>query len=201
MRFAYATILISFAALSPAAPEPKHLMKEPVYFHPTKVGTKWVYCHGKDTVATKTVIESRRRDGGRVVTIESDFGNQTKVKSQYYVTGTAIFLVASGDARYSPPSPLFHTTRGDSWTWSSKVQYGDGGGPMLNRHCTVRSSGVLEVAAGSFEATRIDSKNVEDGAGGLVHSSWYAEGIGEVKFGMPDFGHFIELKSFTPGRE
>ena len=58
------------AAASVAAPVPEHLMKQPVYYFPTKIGTKLVYAEpGSETERTLVVTAVSERAGAKVVSV------------------------------------------------------------------------------------------------------------------------------------
>jgi hypothetical protein len=182
-------ILIPFVcvpALAPAAPAPPAADK-PVYYFPTRVGTKWVYERSKEGEESRTfgkvVTESEEKDGRFLVTVKGDL-KENPWASQYAVSKDGVFMVAhkfNNDDPYKmwdPPECLLKLPHKDGNTWETETD------KLFRRKHVAKKIETIKVPAGTFEAIRVE-------AGGVT--SWYAPEIGLVK--QYD-GTFLELKSF-----
>jgi hypothetical protein len=214
-------VLVGVAVLgaAPAAPVPKE-GAAPLYF-PTEVGTKWVKRYGggggahSDTTYTVTAVEDK--DGAKVVTVSEaytvDWSRIIKVVGQegpdvefierpdarYRVSADGVFVLANYDFekkrlvdRKEPGCVLRLPAKpGD------REQGKDGGYKWTS---TVGKPERVEVAAGTFEAIRVDLESTQDEKGLPRRTFWHAPGIGVVKSVVGDKVG-VELISFTPAKK
>lgn len=178
-------ILIPFVcgpALVPAAPVPPGADK-PVYYFPTRVGTKWVYDKTGGEGFGKVVTESEEKDGRFLVTVKGDV-KENPWASQYAVSKDGVFKVAhklNNDdpfEKYDPPSCLLKLPHKDGNTWETETD------KLFRRKSVAKKVETVKVPAGTFEAIRVEGGGV---------TTWYAPEVGLVK--QYD-GTFLELKSF-----
>ena len=196
MRRLFSALLVPtvVAALAPAAPVPKHLMREqgPAYYYPTTVGAKWVYedTAGGDYVVVVTKVEDRK--GTKVVTAERETGEQRVPEEVMEVSATGFVRTHCWDGALDPPLPILNVPFkvGDSWAFRF-----DGGGGTK----TIGAIETIKVPAGTFEAVRVDTDFTRANQRRLTHW-WYAPGVGLVKMTEDDRIVWL-LKSFTPGKE
>lgn len=181
-----------FALGAPAAPVPKHLMKNgPTYYFPTTVGSKWVYENsGEDWVYVVTKVEERK--GTKVVTVEREVGEQRAPEEIMEVSATGFFRThQSGEALGAPLEILKVPFKvGDSWTFRFEGTDGTK---------TIGAIETIKVPAGTFEAVRVDTDHTR---GNQRHQSrwWYAPGTGLLKMNDGGNDQWV-LKSFAPGTE
>lgn len=203
--FAVALLPVAFAALAPAAPVPKHLMKGPVYYYPTTPGAKWVY-HGGGQDFTLVVSKVEDRKGAKVVSVDLVDGNQRRPYEVVDVSPAGLVRTVVFFGKPDPPDVLLKApfNTGDSWPFDHA-----GGSADLPRITGTRDiAGVEKVAvlAGTFEAVRVDMcfPAVPGGKAKAARSkvsAWYAPNVGQVKWTGADGKTVWELKSFTPGKE
>ena len=202
-----------------AAPAPKG-GDAPLYF-PTEVGTKWVMRHPwkpagySDTTYTVTAVEEK--DGAKLVTVSEsytvDWSGIIKVVGQegpdveaidrpdarYRVSAHGVFVLANYDFekkqlvdRKEPRCVLRLPAKpGD------REQGKDGGYKWTS---TVGKPERVKVAAGTFEAIRVDFESTQDEKGLPHRTFWHAPGIGVVKSVAGDKVG-VELISFTPAKK
>ena len=83
------------AAVALAAPVPHHLMKPPVYYFPTKVGTKLEYKDDSSGERTLVVTHVADRGGAKVVTLGRELRDgSTAHHATMAVTGTGLYRTA-----------------------------------------------------------------------------------------------------------
>jgi hypothetical protein len=183
-----------------AAPVPKHLMKAPPVYFPTRVGAKWVYLRsGQEETHAVTKVEAK--EGEMVVTVEREQGGKTTPYWVVAVRSDGLFLVAESGEAYDPPWCLLKcpVEVGKSWDGNSEREDYI---TLVGRR-TVAAAEKLKVPAGEFEALRITSERVTSETGDArVRSSttyWYAPHVGVVQIDR-DPPHLV-LKAFVPGKE
>jgi hypothetical protein len=191
-----------------AAPVPKHLMKEPVYYHPTEAGSKWVYRYysaedevGRDVIEVVTaMIEPKGGEKGvRVAELGSVFdgkeqgsGCYTAISSKGLVEG---YVAAGGN--FVPRAESLRVSATPGTSWENTVGTGQTG--RTEKH-TFRGEETIEVPAGKFRALRVDTEFTYNAGGRRVWRRWYAPGVGMVKLEDSN-GPRKVLKEFTPGKK
>jgi hypothetical protein len=184
--------------LTPAAPVPKHLMKEPVYYYPTTVGAKWAY----EDDLVRVVSKVEERDGIKVVTVERGDGDQRTPYEVVEVSATGLVRTECSVGKLNPPYVLLKAPFkiGDSWTFDSP------GSPSIAASqgtCVIASVEQIKVPAGTFEAVRVDvdyTINIGNEWRPEKIRSWYAPNVGLVKM-TNEKGEIVWLlKSFSSGK-
>jgi hypothetical protein len=182
--------LVSFVS---AAPVPKHLMpRDPPLTFPTTVGTKWVYelPGGREQTIVISAVKEEK-DGSRVVTMEYlEDGKRTPYQVRR-VSTRGIFVLVDGTQKYEEPLCIVRLPHREGQTWAASLRSaGNTDGPKGQR------------VAGPFEQVRVPAGNFSAACikwelnGGQTGTNWYVNGIGLVKG-----TNYMELKSFTPGKE
>jgi hypothetical protein len=185
--------LVALGSFGLAAPVPKHLMpRDPPLIFPTTVGTKWVYELPGGREQTIVISEVKEeQDGSRVVTMEYvEDGKKTPYQIRRIST-RGIFVLSDGTRNYEEPLCIVKLPHQEGQTWSTELRFE--GTPDGSKG--QRAAGPFErvrVPAGDFSAARI-TWELDAGQKG---TNWYANGIGLVKG-----SNFMELKSFSPGKE
>ena len=182
-----------FATLAPAAPVPKHLLKnqEPVYYYPTTVGAKWVYDEpGGDRVLV--VSEVKDRKGAKVVTVVEENVNGPFVREVIAVSEVGLARLSMGSATFDAPQAMLQSPFRVGTTWQVKA-------PAVDGAKTIAAVERIKIPAGTFEAVRVDANTSFGGAAPLIYSTWYAPGVGLLKITEGNKVHLL-LKSFTPGK-
>jgi hypothetical protein len=184
-----------FIALAPAAPVPKHLMKEPpVYFCLRKGVLEYKWDIGEVGAAfpyTQHVKEIEElKDGSKIVTVEA-----RQAVHKYNVSSRGIVEFEQNGTTFKSPLVLLQlpARAGDSWTNTYTI------GPTKFKEVrTFRGSERVEVPAGTFDALRVD---VTETSGGLTtfRTIWYAPHVGVVRSEYSGNPHI--LRSFTPAKE
>jgi hypothetical protein len=185
-------------ALSLAAPVPK--AKEVELYFPTKEGAKRVLERKFGTTRvdiTETVTAVESKDGRYTVSVDRVYGRHT-ASTVYQVSGEGICRVELG-GKGSEATPLLRlpAKAGDTWEvkWPNEC-------PPARSTYTVGKVETVEVAAGKFNAVRVDCE-IDFGNGQTQKSAeWFAPGIGVVKSESQLSGRPItqELKEFTPAK-
>jgi hypothetical protein len=194
MRGCVAVCLIALVTSATAAPVPKELKKQKVYF-PTAVGTKWEYASedGSDR-QTREVQDATEKDGVRTVTIlwKATGTNQTwELKED----STGLYRTKMGSATIDPPHLLLKpkVTEGDEWE-GKYVQNG-----IEERYKrVVGKAEKVTTPAGEFEAIPVLQTNPDDPDDEAT--VWYAEGIGMVKLHQKHSSPLV-LKKVTLGKK
>jgi hypothetical protein len=180
-------------ALAPAAPVPKHLfVKKPAYYFPTAPGTTWVYDDGtSEETHMITKVESVQE--GEQITVENVHPQGRTPYGILIVSADRVLQSHYQGKKLDKPLLWLKTPPrpGDAWTWTFIAgQVGTDTVDKLER---------LEVPAGTFEATKVDSV-YGIGAANQNSSHWYAEGVGLVQSSFAGGGKKV-LKSFTLGKD
>jgi hypothetical protein len=185
--------LVALVSFVPAAPVPTHLMpRDPPLAFPTTVGTKWVYelpSGGEQTIVISEVKEEK--DGSKVVTMEYVEGGKRTPYQVRRVSNQGIFVLVDGVQKYEEPLCIVRLPHREGETWETNLRHVGN----MDERSGRRVAGPFEqvrVRAGEFSAARI-AWELNDGQTG---TNWYVNGIGLVKG-----TNFMELKSFTPGKE
>jgi hypothetical protein len=180
-----------FAAVAPAAPVPKHLMKDPVYYFPLRVGTKWVYTdpEGEETLVISGIEVV---DGSRIVTVERQGNGKAVVWEKMAVSARGLSRVEGLGGKLDPPLEMLRTPAVVGNKWEFKTTGVDGTD-------SIGAIEQLKVPAGTFEAVRVDAVYSLGGSEQKT-TFWYARNVGLVKMDY-NGGKERVLKSFTPGKE
>jgi hypothetical protein len=169
----------------PSAPD-----TEPKPFHPTAVGTKWVYQN--DDREQTVVLETVEKQGTRTVVtlVEHLKGDETHPYETMAIAGNGLFRVDVIGLKGKQPMCLLQLPpkAGDKW----EIPLADKPlGPM-----TVSTIALEEVTvpAGTYKAWRVEANF----PGKPIGTCWFAPGVGLVKSTWS--GGKQELRSFSPGK-
>jgi hypothetical protein len=209
-------IFLGFAILAPvvfttiafAAPVPKQA-NQPILYHPTQVGTKWVYTFGTEdeTHAITDTVETV--DGTVVNVVDVDDLGVGLPWHKLLVSGTGITRIEMFGTKLDPPDTLVRTPgkRGDTWEINATGKR-DGLDPLRLRkdgNITVIGKRKVEMAeerinvpAGAFTAIRVEADLAWNG-NPRQSTAWYAPGVGLVKLVSGNIEKV--LKSFTLGKQ
>ena len=195
MRRFLAVLLVPVVvvALAPAAPVPKHLMKNrgPAYYYPTTVGAKWVYDdNGRDHVLVISKVEDRK--AAKVVTVEHDDGKRRTVDEVMEVSEGGLARLACGGEPFGVPLVMLKGPFRAGTTWENKTAGIEGTD-------TIGAVETIKVPAGTFEAVRVDAEYTLANQP-MSYTAWYAPNVGLLKMTEGDKVLWL-LKSFTPGKE
>jgi hypothetical protein len=187
-----------FAALAPAAPVPKHLMKDrPTYYFPITVGTKWEYACGIVLIVSKV----EERDGTKVVTVERVNGNKRTLDEVVEVSTGGLIRTELPMGKFERPYVLLKTPFQVGDTWMCDTAGLGAGVPASKSIHTVAGTEQVEVPAGTFETVRVDIESPPGAAAKKPKlSAWYAPNVGLVKMSEGKLDIWA-LKSFTPGKQ
>jgi hypothetical protein len=188
-------LLLVVVGTSPAAPIPEGAGR-PAFYHPTAVGTRWVY-HRKRVIGSEddteviTAVKWLGQEAFVSVAVESD-GRVIPLRT-VRVSADGVFTVARSDgSKVDPPRPWLKAPLRSGATW--ELADAD-----IQMRSTVRGREEVEVPAGKYQAMRVDS-TVRLKGEVIRMTEWYAPGVGEVKQVID--GQSTEvLKSFTPGKD
>jgi hypothetical protein len=202
---AFLGAVVTVACPAAGAPIPEGV-RGPVFYHATRVGDRMTYqLPQSEVVYVVTAVEAK--GGTRVVTIGEAAGAgkvelERKVEVSprgVYILGVGLQGVQVGTERwadYSPPRCLLKlpAAPGEKWRWEDAPGLAQ---PML---VTGRPE-VVKVPAGEFEAVTVDFTLTPFGGDPVRVRSWYALGVGEVKWASADGKVVCVLKSFTAGKD
>jgi hypothetical protein len=190
------------ATTAPAAPVPKHLMKGPVYYHPTMVGTKWVYQSGDiESVSFISKVETIR--GTKRVTIDYDSDWERPASQIVEVSETGMIAARAKWEKNGPRYVMLNAPFEVRNCWKVK-QLSQPSEPEKRETEFIREIVGFErvkVPAGTFEAIVVEEYfwvgelRVPEGS-----KTWYAPNVGVVQVTRDDKIVCV-LKSFTPGKE
>jgi hypothetical protein len=177
-----------FPLLAPAAPVPKHLMKDrPPNYYPTTVGATWVYTFaGREE--TRFISKVEEVNGAKLVTVEQERGVWEKMS----VSANGLARVQIFATALDPPLIMLQAPFRVGHSWEDKTA-----GILGTK--TISAIEQVKVPAGTFEAVRVDAAYTLVGMKNN-DSFWYAPGVGLVKM-VYGGGQECVLKSFTPGKE
>jgi hypothetical protein len=187
-------VLAFVAVVAPAAPVPKHLMKNqgPVYYYPTALGAKWVYNEPDgDHVLVVSKVEDRK--GTKVVTVEHENGKQRVVDQVMEVSEAGLTRLSCGGEPFDVPLVMLEAPFRIGTTWENKTSGAQG-------TSTIVGVETIKVPAGTFEAVRVDMEQNRAGRLQGTLQAWYAPGVGLLKMTENDKVIWL-LKSFTSGKE
>ena len=185
-------MLAMLLAASLAAPVPK--AKEVELFYPTTVGTKRVVETKKGNKTfefTETVDKADEKDGVHTVAVKLD-----KEVLTYLVSSKGISCHIPPCDEPMPELKL-GVKEGETWEHETKLK----GTVVRKTTCTLGKREEVTVAAGKFQAVRVESEATVNGSVSRW-TSWYAPGVGLVKMesGVGNTRVSQELKEFTPGK-
>ena len=164
-------------------------------YFPLTSGSTWTYRKSDQVVVTKEVTSDGR--------VKTNVGSEPPKYSTYTIANNSIVLTletVSGvinanmvdfTSKYDVSSVgllVFpsNTTVGNAETSNYTLQVGiDGGGTPVAKTATLTVVGTetVQVAAGSFNAIKIQEANIVDSVASSPAYSWYAAGVGLVKNG------------------
>jgi hypothetical protein len=203
---AFAAFLVLAAGVSPAAPIPEEA-RDPVLYHPTRVGDRMTYQLPQgEVVHVVTAVEAK--GDALVVTVGGAVfpgGVAREWKVEVSTRGVSLLGVdlpgaQVGTERWAevaPPRCLLKlpSVPGESWRW------GGTHGPVQSTVLTAGRPEVVKIPAGVFAAVTVDSTYTPFAFQGSIRGRyWYAPGVGEVKRASADGEVESVLKSFTPGK-
>ena len=185
------------AVVIPAAPIPVEAKRiQPVY-HPTELGTRWVYAAGPGPVEVIVEVTSiEEKNGVKTITAHRiEDGEQGRVWQTVRISRDGMFVSDDGGIASDPPPCLLRSPAKAGEQWSEEFNFG-------KRRCTgKRSVGAaeeIEVPAGRFTAVPVTFDYKLADCGDERDTTWYAPNVGEVKsvFGRSE----RVLKSFRKGK-
>jgi hypothetical protein len=206
--------LAALAATAPAAPIPD-VVKEPVLYFPTTVGTKWTYqCSGTELVLTVTAVEAKA--GAHVVSV----GRVGEAGVVYKDTKVAVSPRGLHELEVSflgHEVMPFGPNRVQEWTERREpalcllrlpAVHGDRWGARHSPGTTVAFEVGREervrVPAGEFQAVCVEAALDGGWREPTRFRHWYAVGVGEVQRTLRQRDGTEEviraLKVFTPAR-
>jgi hypothetical protein len=180
-------------ALAPAAPVPQHLMKPPVYYFPTKAGTKLEYEEpGRALTMIVTAVEDRA--GAKVVSV-GRVGRDESVSPlmTMAVTGGGLYRIERGGQKFDSPEVWLKLPAERDSAW----EYPTGDPTIVPRPLvwnTVCGFEEITVPAGTFPCIRVNCRQ-----GGRPVTYWYAPDVGLVQTEAATWTEV--LKSYTPGKD
>jgi hypothetical protein len=168
-------------------------MKPPVYYFPTKVGTKLEYEDEAKLTRTLVVTAVAERGGAKIVSLGRIASDESvSPHSTLAVTGTGLYRVEHNGHKFLVP---------ESWLllpaeFDRKWEYSEDGStePRSIVHQRIVGTKDVTVPAGTFRCVGVNSYQ-----NGLSVVCWYAVGVGIVKSEAAKWGEV--LKSFTPGKD
>lgn len=192
-----AACLVLAAGVSVAAPLPEDADR-PAYFHPTAVGTRWVY-HCKRIIGSEddteviTAVKWRGREA--YVSIAGDRNRKLTPFRTMWVKADGVYCVDYGDGKkFDWPRCHIRTPLRPGTAWEACW-------PEAKWLWTARAVEEVVIPAGKFRAVRVEVLFRGMDSKLFRGTEWYVEGIGRVK-STNDVGETVEvLKSFTTGKD
>ena len=180
-------------AIAPAAPVPQHLMRPPVYYFPTKVGTKLEY-EEPSRQLTLVVTGVSDRGGAKLVTVGRVAGDESVSHVMTMaVTGTGLYRVERAGRAFDTPEAWLLLPAERDRTWD----YPAGDSTVVPKPLALqRVIGTQDVIvpAGTFRCIGVNSFH-----NGRPVTYWYAPDVGLVKTEAATWTEV--LKSYTPGKD
>lgn len=193
-----ALALASFATLASAfaAPEPRHLMKEPrpIYF-PKEIGTRWVYSRANEHDVDE-IIKTETVDGCFLVEVAANGRTDTLRRFTYQVSEDGVALMAISRCPLGEQFWVFRNgpPQEPRWDWKTRLAIDkvNAEGQFL-----ARRPEKITVPAGTFKAVRVEMVMELDNR--ELHTCWYAPGVGLIR---RDIGGVTTqvLIEFRPGK-
>lgn len=181
------------AAFAPAAPVPQHLMKSPVYYFPTKVGTTLEY---EDAGSTRTLVITgvSDRGGAKHVAVGRLAGDRSVSHAMTMaVTGTGLYRVERAGRTFDTPEAWLVLPADRDRTWEYHAGDPTVAPPAVASQRVIGTQDVT-VPAGTFRCVGVNSFH-----NGRSVTYWYAPDVGLVKTEAATWTEV--LKSFTPGKD
>lgn len=193
----YACALVGslvLVALAPAAPVPQHLMKTPpVYYFPTKVGTRLEY-EEPGRHLTMVVAAVSEQAGAKLITVGRVHDDESVTPlMKVAVTGTGLARIERGSRKLDTPEVWLQLPAERDHTWEYPT--GDATLPLrpISRQRVIGVENIT-VPAGTFRCVGVSSYH-----NGHTLTCWYAPDVGLVKTEAATWTEV--LKSFTPGKD
>lgn len=193
-----AFILLAFAAVAPAAPVPKEVLKKFPDYYPLLPGTEWEYAIGEAAVTVK-VQDYEKKDGVRTGTLATFANGKVAATEKIRVDETGVYRTHINVTKIEPPVLILKFGIKDETEWTTKAKAGE-----AEVDFTFKLNGLeeTEVPAGKYKAVKVS------GAGDIAGTNsrivyHFAEGVGIVRLCYELNGATAEmaLKKFTPGKE
>jgi hypothetical protein len=199
--FFAAVVVTSVLPVTWAAPRPKDGLAG--YF-PTRVGAKWVYDDGKESVQEVTAVEAK--GGETIVTVSEHTPKRARAAEKVAVSAAGVYRVELSGSPIDRYCLLkLPAKEGDKWEFDVPRQPGDGqrGGIRGERGTvTVGPTEEVEVPAGKFKAVRLEIELTAingEVVPAVRYTRWMAPEVGLVKMTRGTEWTRV-LKSFVPGR-
>ncbi len=180
-------------AIAPAAPVPAHLQKPPVYYFPTKVGTKLEYEEpGRHLIMVVTAV--KERGGAKIVSVgRVERDESVSPLMTMAVTGTGLYRLERLGRKLDPQETWLKLPARSKDTWEYLT--GDSWLSERPKACfEVLGTEEVTVPAGTFQA--IGVRCIQNGR---MVTNWYAPDVGLVKTTAATWEEV--LKSYTLGKD
>jgi hypothetical protein len=184
---------LTLVALAPAAPVPQHLLKPPVYYFPTKVGTKLEY-EEPSRQLTMVVTAVAERGGAKVVSVGRVASDESVTPLMTVaVTGTGLYRLDRAGRTLDTPEVWLQLPAVRDQVWEYPT-----GDPTILPRPTSRQRIVgtenVTVPAGTFRCVGVSSYH-----NGRALTCWYAPEVGLVKTEAATWTEV--LKAYTPAKD
>ena len=196
MRGASVVLLAWLAAASVAAPVPKKIATN--YF-PVTAGSKWEYAFDgqKEVEFTSEVTELTETKGGRTVVLTHTGGpKSTPAYTRFRIDADGVSLLTADGQDLTPPRLDLRAEPKADDKWDNPFQWR---GVNYQGTTSVGAAEKVTVPAGTFTALphaqlfpQFDKEK--------PRMTWYANGVGSVKFEGADGQMYLLLK-YTPGQD
>ena len=191
-------VLVASAALAPAAPVPKAILKKFPDYYPLLPGTEWEYEAGESLFTVK-VKDYEKKDGVRTGTLATFSGENEVATERIRVDAKGVSRTHINGIEIEPPVLILKFGIGDETAWDTKAKVGKD-----TVDFTFKLEGLEEakVPAGKYKAVKVTGSGDIAGTKSRVVYH-FAEGVGIVRlsYGVGGGGATMQLKKFTPGKE
>lgn len=195
----YACALVvasSFAVFAPAAPVPQHVMKQqPVYYFPTRTGTKLEYREPESgSERTLVVTAVADRGGAKVVSLgRASSDGSVSQHATFAVTGTGVFRTERDGRKFDTPESwlLLPAEHDRAWEYPNGDSLSD---PRTVVRQRIVGTKDVTVPAGTFRCVGVSSFYND-----LSTTCWFAPDVGVVRTECATWTE--ELKSYTLGKD
>lgn len=186
---------LTIVALAPATPVPQHLMKQPVYYFPTKVGAKLTYGEPESEIERVVIVTAvADRGGAKIVSVGRVAHDESVTPHMTMaVTGGGLYRLECGIQKFDPPEVWLKLPAKRDLSW----EYPTGNPDISPRPLmfnTITGEEDVSVPAGTFRCVRVVSQQGE-----RVMTCWFAPEVGLVKVEAATWTEV--LRSYTPGKE
>lgn len=150
-------------------------------YFPLKPGAAWTYRMSSGQAMEVKVVGTSNVGGQACAVVQTNLGPQKSVEHQAVTRdGLTAFKVENAAGVFEYPTPILRAklpfTKGD--TWQIRLQEG----AQLNTYVYLtEGEEKIKVAAGDFDAWKVVA-TLRLPQGQAVMSSWYAKGVGLVKY-------------------